>query len=109
MSEELVEAVARQLCKAHLYGTDWRNWADEARAAIALIRPVVLEEAAHPAFLRPLIEEQSAGEWDDKTIDRDVAMFSAAIRALKPAPAEPVDEATAEFNAEYDAAEEGAK
>jgi hypothetical protein len=43
----------------------------------------VLEEAAHPAFLRPLIEEQSAGEWDDKTIDRDVAMFSAAIRALK--------------------------
>ena len=34
MSEELVEAVARQLCKAHLYGTDWRNWADEARAAL---------------------------------------------------------------------------
>lgn len=50
---------------------------------IALIRPAVLEEAASPAFLRPLIEEQSAGEWDDKTIDRDVAMFSAAIRALK--------------------------
>ncbi|MBM3603610.1 MAG: hypothetical protein FJX25_02405 [Alphaproteobacteria bacterium] len=32
-------------------------------------------------FLRPLIQEQSAGEWDDKTIDADVATFAAAIHA----------------------------
>lgn len=32
-------------------------------------------------FLRPLIQEQSAGEWDDKTIDADVETFAAAIRA----------------------------
>ena len=80
MNNELVEAVARAIAEA------WDNEGrvmDAAIAAIALIRPATLEEAAHPAFLRPLIEEQSEGEWDDKTIDRDVAMFSAAIRALK--------------------------
>ena len=43
-----------------------------------------LEEAASPAFLRPLVEEQSAGEWYEETIDKDVDMFSAAIRALIP-------------------------
>ncbi len=78
MNNELVEAVVQ------LYE---KNWGVKdyglARAAIALIRPATLEEVAHPAFLRPLIEEQSEGEWDDKTIDRDVVMFSAAIRALK--------------------------
>ena len=96
MSDELVEAVARAMCRerhpcwsivGEIFERDHDGQATEfrdyARAAIALIRPATLEEAAHPAFLRPLIEEQSAGEWDDKTIDRDVAMFSAAIRALK--------------------------
>jgi hypothetical protein len=97
MNNELVEAVARAMAVADLCDPDesslrvpianaypaWRDYVKPAKAAIALIRPAVLEEAAHPAFLRPLIEEQSAGEWDDKTIDRDVAMFSAAIRALK--------------------------
>ncbi len=80
MNDELVELVVQAITEA------WDNEGrviDAALAAIALIRPATLEEAAHPAFLRPLIEEQSAGEWDDKTIDRDVAMFSAAIRALK--------------------------
>ena len=57
-----------------------------AKAAIDLIRAEVLEEVASPAFLRPLVEEQAKGEWDDKTIDEDVAMFAAAIRALKGRP-----------------------
>ena len=55
----------------------------EANAALIRIRAETLEEAASPAFLRPLIEEQSRGEWDDKTINEDVAMFAAAIRAMK--------------------------
>lgn len=50
--------------------------------AIRLSRADALEEAANPKFLRPLVEEQAKGEWDDKTIDEDVAAFSAAIRAL---------------------------
>ena len=78
MNNELAQLVMQ------LYEKNWgvRDYG-LARAVVALIRPATLEEVAHPAFLRPLIEEQSAGEWDDKTIDRDVAMFSAAIRALK--------------------------
>lgn len=51
--------------------------------AVQFARIEALEEVASPDFLRPLIEEQSEGEWDDKTIDKDVAMFAAAIRALK--------------------------
>ena len=88
--DDLVPKVRRAICEAENGPCDeplcvaegCTFWTPHARAAIALIRPATLEEAAHPAFLRPLIEEQSAGEWDDKTIDRDVAMFSAAIRAL---------------------------
>lgn len=38
--------------------------------------------AADPAFLTPLVEEQSCGEWDDETIQVDVKMLSQAIRAL---------------------------
>ena len=84
----LVEKVARELAEngyaqsniklADPYTADAEFWNAQATAALA----VALEEAASPAFLRPLIEEQSAGEWDEKTINNDVAMFSAAIRAL---------------------------
>jgi hypothetical protein len=59
---------------------------DRMSSVLDLIRAEVLEEAASSAFLRPLVEEQAKGEWDDKTIDEDVAMFAAAIRALKEAP-----------------------
>lgn len=57
----------------------WPNYLPHADAAIAL----VLDTVASPAFLRPLVEEQAKGEWDDKTIDEDVAMYSAAIRAMR--------------------------
>ena len=77
MSEELVEAVARQLCKAHLYGTDWRNWTDEARAAIALIRPATLEEAAKEC--QPKSNEAWSYHWREAGVH-----IAAAIRALTP-------------------------
>ena len=81
MSDDLVERVAREFCTVD--GTD----PCEVVCGLCLHRaaPVValcMEEAANPAFLRPLVEEQAKGEWDDKTIDEDVAMFAAAIRAL---------------------------
>lgn len=93
----LVEKVAMAIAKAEIEYFGPRSslvqcmaWANEpdcyrnaATAAIALIRAEVLEEVASPAFLRPLVEEQSRGEWDEKTIDEDVIMYSGAIRALK--------------------------
>jgi hypothetical protein len=87
----LVEKVAKSLWSLQYltpYETDANSSAKIEFRAIAeglidLIRAEVLEEAASSAFLRPLVEEQAKGEWDDKTIDEDVAMFAAAIRALK--------------------------
>ena len=50
---------------------------DRLQAELARMR----DRLTSPEFLRPLIQEQSAGEWDDKTIDADVETFAAAIRA----------------------------
>jgi ferritin len=55
---------------------------EEVNVQAKAARREALEDAASPKFLRPLIEEQSEGEWDDKTIDRDVATFAKAIHAL---------------------------
>lgn len=45
-------------------------------------RRKALEEVADPKFLRPFVEEQSCGEWTDKTIDEDTKALSEHIRAL---------------------------
>lgn len=50
---------------------------DRLQAELARMR----DRLTSPEFLRPLIQEQSAGEWDDKTIDADVETFAAALRA----------------------------
>ena len=50
---------------------------DRLQAELARMR----DRLTSTEFLRPLIQEQSAGEWDDKTIDADVETFAAAIRA----------------------------
>ena len=68
---------------AYEKGNNLQLSTEDLAAAIDTIRNKVLEEVASLAFLRPLVEEQAKGEWDDKTIDEDVAMFAAAIRALK--------------------------
>lgn len=52
------------------------------RVVDAAVR-VKIDHIASEEFLRPLIVEQSAGEWSDKMIDEDVSAFSSAIRALK--------------------------
>jgi hypothetical protein len=64
------------------FGMDAEDVADVA-AALRQARIDALVEAASPQFLRPLVEEQAGGEWDDRTIDEDVAFFSTAILALK--------------------------
>ena len=50
---------------------------DRLQAELARMR----DRLTSPEFLRPLIQEQTAGEWDDKTIDADVETFAAALRA----------------------------
>ena len=66
----------------------------ERDAALAAGFAQGIEAAADPDFLRPLIEDQSAGEWTDEIIDADVVTLSSAIRALAPQPeADPVREA----------------
>lgn len=89
--EELREKVARAIHEAMRFDREnytpaWQSGnsraEDEARGTADAVIAVVLEEAASLKFLRPLVEKQSLGEWNDKTIDEDVAMFAAAIRAL---------------------------
>jgi len=86
MTADRRAALVKAVCDAMHEADPFYVSYDQAIAAIDLIRADVLEEAASSAFLRPLVEEQAKGEWDDKTIDEDVAMFAAAIRALKEAP-----------------------
>ena len=93
MKPELVKKVAQALRASLQYDIEPDARANDLtgdeheKLAIAAIR-VALEEVSSPAFLRPLVEEQSVGEWDDKTIDADVAMFSAAIRKMMEPPHE---------------------
>lgn len=42
----------------------------------------ILDTVSDPEFWRPLIKEQSEGEWSDETIESDVATFIEAIRAV---------------------------
>lgn len=79
-ADEKAEHALCKLCNLIAVSRD-----DIATIAQALrqARLDALEDAANPSFLRKLVEDQSKGEWDDKTIDEDVAMYSAAIRALK--------------------------
>jgi len=86
MTADRRAALVKAVCDAMHEADPFYVSYDQAIAAIDLIRADVLEETASSAFLRPLVEEQAKGEWDDKTIDEDVAMFAAAIRALKEAP-----------------------
>ena len=49
MSDELIEKVAREIVanmSEDYINTYWRNWKDEASAAIAIVRAAVIEECA---------------------------------------------------------------
>jgi hypothetical protein len=65
MSDELIEKVAREIVanlKDDYINTDWRNWKDEARAAIAVVRAAVIEECARAMnpMLRSMISRAEA-------------------------------------------------
>jgi hypothetical protein len=57
-----------------------------AICAIPAVQPVTVQAQIDEAMLRRtlhnLITEQSEGEWDDKTISKDVESFLTAILAL---------------------------
>ncbi len=83
MKDDLVEAVARALCKADGYDPDrlnnweyqWMFYAKEARAAIAAARPAIRREAL----------EEAAKDWDRRGIMRKMwsaANVAADLRAL---------------------------
>ncbi len=83
MSDELIEKVARAICK-DVWGQsdDWKWWEGEARAAIAVVRAAVIEECARAQVPLPA--------WvDDDPDDRLAAAaydferaFRKAIRSL---------------------------
>lgn len=91
--DELVEKVARVLVSPKADPSDWRFWTDEARAAIAVLRPAlraeVLEEAAKVAdgyahtrtYTRDLFEDGNLTTHTGHSLV-DPRKIAAAIRAL---------------------------
>jgi hypothetical protein len=79
MMTDLVEEVARAMAlidDPHGEGKAWPNWIAEAKAARAIIRPDVLEEAAQVAVTECSFE---APTWTEQEVGKNIA---AAIRAL---------------------------
>lgn len=80
MSEDLVERVARVLVSPKADPSDWRFWTDEARAAIAVLRPALRAEALEEAA--KVCERRFMG--DHNREDMEARRCAAAIRNLIP-------------------------
>lgn len=86
MSDWADEQGYRLYRECSTFGIGYDKAIGSIATALRKARTDALEEAASPAFLRPHVEAQSCGEWDDKTIDEDVASLSAHILSLKDKP-----------------------
>jgi len=65
-----------------MWESDWSRTDSAIRALPAVTVQAQINEATLRKTLHDLITEQSEGEWDDKTIAKDVEVFLTAILAL---------------------------
>ena len=97
MTDELIEAVARAICKAfkmdcgfseegadYAASNEWLDWSVEARAAISVIAPAVLEEAAKACenYMSDCLEDRDVQRNWPVTLGRN-KVYSQQVRALK--------------------------
>ena len=83
--DELVERMARAICNARFGGWFWDlavpsqkdDWRTDARAALAVARPVIREECAR------VVESSSVSVFGQADIQKPLAPIAAAITAME--------------------------
>ena len=76
------DLIRREDALKAMHSHDWQKTYDAIRALPAVTVQAQINEATLRKTLHDLITEQSEGEWDDKTIAKDVEVFLTAILAL---------------------------
>lgn len=72
---------ANQLANLRQWGLRWAADRIEALEAERDAAVLALKDVGSPDFIRPIVEEQSCGEWGGDIVDADTAKICAAIRA----------------------------